>query len=73
MIMSCVQYCYDHGGYLAEITTREEEEILDIILQSDVAYWIGLTDYAVEGQWTWQNSHQRPEYTNWARGLESEK
>ena len=29
------------------------------------AYWIGLSDEAQEGQWTWQNSFSQAAYTNW--------
>ena len=44
----------------------EQEQSLDSLLNKDVLYWIGLSDFAHEGTWRWQESHQQPSYTNWA-------
>lgn len=43
------QFCWSHGGYLAEILTQQEEDSLDQYLMHDVAYWIGLSDITAEG------------------------
>ena len=53
-------------GFLAEITSYEEEALLDTLLLEDIEYWIGLSDFASEGTWIWQNSHKHANYTNWA-------
>ena len=37
-------------------------------MNQDIIYWIGLTDFATEGKWRWQESHQEPAYLNWASG-----
>merc|ERR1712098_793943 len=60
------EFCYEKEGYLAEITSHEEETLLDSILLADIEYWIGLSDFASEGTWVWQDSHKHAEYTNWA-------
>ena len=51
---------------MAEFSSLEEEHSLQSLLNQDVLYWIGLSDYAHEGTWRWQESHQQPSYTNWA-------
>ena len=47
-----IQYCWDHGGYLAELFTGEEEGALDQILLDDGQYLLGLSDTALEGEVT---------------------
>ena len=44
----------------------DQENSVDSLLNKDILYWIGLSDYAHEGTWRWQESHQLPPYTNWA-------
>ena len=53
------------GGYLAELTTRDEDISLEDYLPQGVFYWIGLSDAANEGTWRWMESHQDADYTNW--------
>ena len=60
------EFCYQNEGYLAEITSNEEDSLLDKFLLEDLQYWIGLSDIANEGTWVWQDSHMIAEYTNWA-------
>lgn len=43
------EYCWGHGGYLAEIMSRDEENLLDKFLVSGISYWLGLTDLSHEG------------------------
>ena len=62
---SSQEYCWSLGGNLVEFSSLEEEQTLDSVLNHDVLYWIGLTDFAQEGTWRWQESHQIPSYTNW--------
>ena len=44
-----LQFCWSHGGYLAEINTQHEDELLDQMLLHEVQYWVGLNDLASEG------------------------
>ena len=57
-----------NGGHLAEFFSSEEEQAIDAVLNRDIAYWFGLSDFAHEGTWRWQESHQLPEYTIWLSG-----
>ena len=43
------EYCWGLGGYLAEIMSRDEEDLLDTFLIEGTSYWIGLTDLSHEG------------------------
>merc|ERR1719323_2354178 len=65
---SAQEYCWSKGAYLAEIQSKEEEDLLDQFLLSEVAYAIGLNDIAHEGRWVWSESHTDVEYTNWKQG-----
>merc|ERR1711915_171802 len=60
------EYCWYQGGYLAEITSTQEESLLDTFLMDGISYWLGLPDLAHEGTYRWQESHHVAEYTNWA-------
>ena len=44
------QFCWDNGGYLAEIFSAEEEARIESFLPCDLSYWIGLSDSASEGR-----------------------
>ena len=46
----------------------EDELSLESVLNKDSNYWIGLSDFAHEGTWRWQESHKEPTYTNWVSG-----
>ena len=65
---SLFQYCWYQGGYLAEITSAQEESLLNTFLMDGISYWLGLTDLGHEGTYRWQESHHVAEYTNWAPG-----
>ena len=43
------EICWGHGGYLAEIKSKEEEDALDKYLIHDLNFWLGLEDLATEG------------------------
>ena len=43
------RYCWGIGGHLAEILSREEEELLDTFLIGGTSYWLGLHDKTNEG------------------------
>ena len=53
---------------MAEIKSRDEEDLLDQFLVQDIYYWIGLDDLATEGRYVWAESHQVVEYSNWNAG-----
>ena len=43
------EYCWSTGGYLAEIMSRNEDDLLDTFLIEGTSYWLGLTDLSREG------------------------
>ena len=63
-----MQYCWNAGGYLAEFEYLDEEQALDSVLLVDKHFWIGLSDFAHEGTWRWQESHGETSYQNWCSG-----
>merc|ERR1712079_889696 len=52
------EYCWGHGGFLAELKSEEVDLAIDHHLSSDEYYWIGATDVAMEGTFKWAESHQ---------------
>ena len=44
------QDCWAQGGYLAEVTSAEEEAALSEVINPDLQYWIGLNDEEQEGR-----------------------
>ena len=53
---------------MAEIFTSEEQASMNQLLDKNLAYWIGLTDSAVEGQFVWQHSSKPLSWSNWNPG-----
>lgn len=50
--------CEDRGGHLAIITSQEEEDFIESLIEANRSediyhYWLGATDEDVEGTWTW--------------------
>jgi len=63
---NAMMYCYKSGGYMAEITSKEETELIKTLIPVDDLYiWIGLTDEDEEGKWMWEDSYTPANYTNW--------
>jgi len=62
------EFCGNQGGYLAEITSSEEQTFLGTILSSSSYYWLGLSDLAHPGHYTWQHSWHDVAFTNWYEG-----
>merc|ERR1712179_109445 len=65
---SAQEYCWENGGYLAEIKSYNQEDSLDEFLNDGVYYWLGLTDLAHEGTFKWEEGHDEADYTNWWPG-----
>ncbi len=61
--------CAEKGGYLATITSEEEQNFLMNLLQSHTKnfYWIGGTDSEKEGTWKWITGEEWT-YENWLSG-----
>ena len=62
-------YCEGLGGYLATITSREEQEfVANLIRGKDMDfYWLGGTDEVREGEWKWITG-ETWDFTAWRRG-----
>jgi len=63
------EYCESLGGYLATITSEQEEAIIDELIANGqlTNYWLGATDEVTEGVWRWVTG-EKWSYTNWASG-----
>ena len=55
------------GGNLVTLNTQEEETLLQDRYGRSTAFWIGINDAEVEGQWEWA-SGEAVTYTNWTPG-----
>lgn len=62
------QYCESQGGYLATITSPEEQAFISSLVQNQKkrSYWIGLTDEEESGDWKWV-TNEPFSYSNWAQ------
>lgn len=62
-------FCLAQGGYLATITSAEENAFLYdyIVSQGYTSAYFGFTDAAEEGTWVWDNGED-VSYTNWHSG-----
>lgn len=61
------EYCESKGGYLATITSKEEDEFVYSCLKNKFGYenaYFGFTDKEEEGTWVWDNG-EVSSYTNW--------
>ena len=59
------KFCESRGGYLATITSSEEQVFLETM--GNNRYWIGGTDKNSEGFWEWVSGEEFG-YTNWLSG-----
>ena len=57
-------YCESQGGYLATITSKEENDFIFSRLGGSYSLWIGGTDIGHEGTWSWVNNEPWS-YSNW--------
>lgn len=65
---AALQYCNAQNGYLATITSAEENDFLYSYITQEgySSAYFGLSDAASEGEWTWNNGEE-VSYTNWHR------
>lgn len=59
-------WCKNHGGYLACITSRDENNFVGKMLKGNHAAWLGGTDMEREGRWQWLTG-ERSRFTHWQR------
>ena len=64
-----LQYCQDKGGYLATLTSQEENDFVYAYLgyKNCANAYFGLSDAANEGTWEWCTGEE-VFYTNWNSG-----
>ncbi len=63
-------YCEDLGGYLATITSQEENQFVYdnlVAFSPSDACWLGGTDENIEGGWQWITGEPW-DYTDWSPG-----
>jgi len=66
--------CDRMGGYLAEIQTQEQAELIASIAMVEESltgvgsWWVGLTDMSHEGRWMWSHSSTDSTFTDWLPG-----
>lgn len=58
--------CEEMGGYLACITTAQEQAFVQRLVPL-YGYWLGGSDARKPGEWEWADG-SRSDYTNWALG-----
>lgn len=64
------EYCKSQGGYLATITSKNEDEFVYSYLRNNFEFesaYFGFTDQNEEGNWNWDNGEENT-YTNWYLG-----
>jgi len=72
--VEAMDVCDKMGGYLAEIQTEEQAELVASIAMVEESltgvgsWWIGLTDMGHEGRWMWSHSSANSSYSDWLPG-----
>lgn len=58
--------CEKMGGHLASIHNQQEQEVIEsLIVNKNVAFWLGGNDSETEGVWKWEDGTAW-DYDNWA-------
>ena len=60
-------YCESQGGYLATVTSQEEQQFIFSQLGTAGLVWLGGTDAGHEGTWSWV-TNEPWNYSNWDGG-----
>ncbi|XP_048733100.1 perlucin-like isoform X2 [Ostrea edulis] len=68
--VEATRMCELHGGYLAHIETAEEQTFMKQLLQrvNDHQYWLGGSDWTIEGKWIWEPRGVAFNFTSWSHG-----
>ncbi|XP_048733092.2 perlucin-like protein isoform X2 [Ostrea edulis] len=68
--IDAMKLCNVHGGYLAHIMDEEENRfIVSLLHQSQSnSFWIGGSDWTIEGTWVWEPLGIKFNYSNFADG-----
>ena len=68
------EYCEDSDGYLATITSRDENDFIYDELARDESsnIWLGGTDESREGSWRWVTDEEW-DYENWSSGRPNDR
>ncbi|XP_071152547.1 perlucin-like protein [Mytilus edulis] len=78
-------YCQEFGGYLTEITTREENSFIEQTSKHNYhpnrtahgkylyGYWTGGKEDLIHGYWYWGGSGQKFTFTDWSPGEPSNR
>jgi len=66
--------CENMGGHLCTITNESEQHFIEQLIDSGTkdSYWLGGTDEADEGNWSWITGEPW-EYENWGNGQPSDQ
>ena len=65
-----IRYCEERNGYLATVTSAEENDFLFSYLCDNYDFtsvYFGMSDAGVEGEWKWTNG-EKVSFFNWASG-----
>ena len=63
-----IKFCWDNGGYLAELSTEKKDTDINPHLDRNKYYWIGLKrrgQLVGYGDFHWSESGKRSTYTTW--------
>ena len=73
---SAMQHCASHGAHLASIETSDKDTFIRGVSNRlfkcnwnySTSFWIGGTDDAIEGIWTWHDTNKPLTYFDWSPG-----
>ncbi|XP_022333991.1 perlucin-like protein [Crassostrea virginica] len=68
--IDAMKMCQFHGAYLAHITEPGENDFVVSVMQQthSSSFWIGGSDWTIEGTWVWEPLGVKMNYTNFSPG-----